>query len=469
MAKGNLFQGMARGKVGDVVFSRLNGQQISRVRNRSPRNPNTNKQLVQRAVMANIMAMYSAGQTIFNHAFQGKAVGAENQREFMKSNVNLLRSLVVSEMNAGTAAADCKGHVGVRGMNIASPFEGAIISKGTYDQSVFTFDNGGFKLPVVNANETIGAYAARIGLIPGDLYTFVAYGLGFDDVMANLNVEQESASGNTDRLYNCRFEYVQFKVKENILANTTAITAATVITDLFDDYQHSGEPFADEFLLTGTIGVQDILSYADAGCIGCIRSREYEDLRSNSFLHVSTGKWGFATPYLLSVWDETTTLQGTTLILEGSNFSRAGGSASPTPVANSLGAVSGLGSDYYLACELSNGELALVSVNGEIPTGALDGTMIEIEYTGQKGESAQQPENVDNLVSFDNTTGISTAKNASGLSNVVNANLVPDQWDWDAETTEAEWTAFVQADDIVLRNDTFAYDDTSIAVEDLNG
>ena len=330
MAKGNLFQGMARGKVGDVVFSRLNGQQISRVRNRSPRNPNTNKQLVQRAVMANIMAMYSAGQTIFNHAFQGKAVGAENQREFMKSNVNLLRSLVVSEMNAGTAAADCKGHVGVRGMNIASPFEGAIISKGTYDQSVFTFENTGFKLPVVNANETIGAYAARIGLIPGDLYTFVAYGVGFDDVMANLNVEEESASGNTDRLYNCRFEYVQFKVKENILANTTAITAATVITDLMDDYQHSGEPFASEFLLTDAINVQDILSYADAGCIGCIRSREYEDLRSNSFLHVSTGKWGFATPYLLSVWDETTTLQGTTLILEGLNFSQAGGPASTT-------------------------------------------------------------------------------------------------------------------------------------------
>lgn len=342
MAVGNLFQGMARGKVGDVVFSRLNGQQISRVRNRSPRNPNTSKQLVQRAVMANIMAMYSAGQTIFNHAFQGKAVGAENQREFMKSNVNLLRSLVVSEMNAGTAAADCKGHVGVRGMNIASPFEGAIISKGTYDQSVFTFENTGFKLPAVIANETIGAYAARIGLIPGDLYTFVAYGVGYDDVMANLNVEEESASGNTDRLYNCRFEYVQFKVKENILANTTAITAATVITDLFDDYQHSGEPFADEFLLTGTIGVQDILSYADAGCIGCIRSREYEDLRSNSFLHVSTGKWGFATPYLLSVWNETTTLQGTTLILEGSNFSQAGGSASPTlPQVDGVFAVSG--------------------------------------------------------------------------------------------------------------------------------
>ena len=72
MAKGNMLQGMARGKVGDVVFSRLNGQQISRVRNRQPYNPRTNKQLIQRAIMATVMLGYSAGKEIFNHSFQGK-------------------------------------------------------------------------------------------------------------------------------------------------------------------------------------------------------------------------------------------------------------------------------------------------------------------------------------------------------------------------------------------------------------
>ena len=91
MAKGNLFQGMGRGKVGDVVFSRLNGQQIARVRNRNPKNPRTNAQLYQRAIMATVMQAYSAGIAIFDHSFQGKEVGAQNQRRFMALNAKLLR------------------------------------------------------------------------------------------------------------------------------------------------------------------------------------------------------------------------------------------------------------------------------------------------------------------------------------------------------------------------------------------
>ena len=74
MAKGNLFQGMGRGKVGDVVFSRLNGEQISRVRNRHPKNPRSNSQLFQRAIMATVMQAYSAGKAIFDHSFEGYAV-----------------------------------------------------------------------------------------------------------------------------------------------------------------------------------------------------------------------------------------------------------------------------------------------------------------------------------------------------------------------------------------------------------
>ena len=49
MAKGNLFLGMGRGSVGDVTFYRADGQQLSRARNRKPRNPKTNAQLIQRA------------------------------------------------------------------------------------------------------------------------------------------------------------------------------------------------------------------------------------------------------------------------------------------------------------------------------------------------------------------------------------------------------------------------------------
>ena len=45
------------------VFSRLNGQQVSRVRNRNPKNPRTNAQLYQRAIMATVMQAYSAGMS----------------------------------------------------------------------------------------------------------------------------------------------------------------------------------------------------------------------------------------------------------------------------------------------------------------------------------------------------------------------------------------------------------------------
>ena len=47
MSKGNLFLGFGRGKVGVVVFSRLNGEQVTRARNRSPRKPKYPLQLLQ--------------------------------------------------------------------------------------------------------------------------------------------------------------------------------------------------------------------------------------------------------------------------------------------------------------------------------------------------------------------------------------------------------------------------------------
>lgn len=325
-----MFQGMARGKVGDVVFYRNNGQQCSRVRNRAPRNPNTQKQLVQRAIQSNIIQMYSAGKALFDHSFQGKAVGAENQREFMKTNMRLLRSFVVADLNSGAAASACKGRVGARGINVASPFEGCVISKGTYDQGLFTYENNGYKLPAPVANEKIAEYAVRVGLVADDLYTFVGFGCAFDDVMASLNVETVNPSGNYDRLYNCKFDYLQLKVKASIFTDETVITADTKFSAIFDEYKRSGEPLGDELKLTESIGLSDFQSYADTGCIGLIRSREFEDLRSNSSLNNWNGNHGFTSNYLLDVWNESTSLQGTALILEGSNFNQAEGSVDPT-------------------------------------------------------------------------------------------------------------------------------------------
>lgn len=94
MAKDNLFLGTARGSVGDVVFSRLNGVQIARVRNRAPHNPQSPAQMVQRIIMSSVGKAYSFMQAICNHSFEGFETGQLSQRKFMEVNVGLMRDRV---------------------------------------------------------------------------------------------------------------------------------------------------------------------------------------------------------------------------------------------------------------------------------------------------------------------------------------------------------------------------------------
>lgn len=68
MAKSNMFLGLASGKVGDIVFARSNGQQITRVRV-IPKNPRTGKQQAQRVRMAAVSALYRAAREVLKDSF----------------------------------------------------------------------------------------------------------------------------------------------------------------------------------------------------------------------------------------------------------------------------------------------------------------------------------------------------------------------------------------------------------------
>ena len=93
MAKDNLFLGTARGSVGDIVFSRLDGQQVARVRNRAPHNPQSPAQMVQRIIMSTVGKAYSLMQEITNHSFEGFEQSQGSQRKFMEVNVGILRDV----------------------------------------------------------------------------------------------------------------------------------------------------------------------------------------------------------------------------------------------------------------------------------------------------------------------------------------------------------------------------------------
>lgn len=331
MAKGNLFQGMGRGKIGDVVFSRLNGQQVSRVRNRNPKNPRSNAQLYQRAIMATIMQAYSAGKKIFDHSFQGVAVGANNMAVFMRENLKILRQQIAYEISSEMLAENMQANCVWPGANqpVANTY---LISKGNYKQKAFieTHPGGGiyYTLPEPEANEKVNEYAARVGLLADDYYTFCLFLEGTNELFhAFEGLEDPAGIG-----YDCRFGYVRLHVKSNVASIEDAIATKSQLFDV-DASMNIDETFMTENVAEG-ISMSDLdVTGRGVGSIGLIRSRKDRDLRSTSYMYcptkaqVETNDFGIKAIYINEAWQRgTESLGNSDLILEG-----GGGKPTPTP------------------------------------------------------------------------------------------------------------------------------------------
>lgn len=87
-----MFLGHARGKVGDVVFSRVNGRQITRALATQVANPRTIGQNTQRAIFSTIAKAAAALEPIVNHSFANVAYGTASMQHFRKLNLPILRA-----------------------------------------------------------------------------------------------------------------------------------------------------------------------------------------------------------------------------------------------------------------------------------------------------------------------------------------------------------------------------------------
>lgn len=325
MAKGNLFLGMGRGKVGDIVLYRQNGEQVTRTRNRHPRNPNTNAQIIQRAVMADVQRVYSLGYQLFNHAFQGYRVGAENQRRFIKVNADKIRKAVLAALNGGESPV----YLGAPGILSPVPNE-YIVSEGNYDQTLLSIDattpaNPKWVLPSVGSATTIGAYAAAHGLIDGDIYTIVGI-FTKSDVMDYEYFDEDGQFVEEASVRKANFAYLQLRVKDGTQASTEALSSATKWDDIFDEAHGT----TGSKTITEGLDMIDISGIDGSGAWTVIRSRENEDLRSTSTLQLFGSQSGVTPEWLFRVWSKEAANLASDLTLEGADFSPAGGSALPT-------------------------------------------------------------------------------------------------------------------------------------------
>lgn len=108
MAKGNMLQGMARGAVGDIVFSHSKGQQVARVRNRKPANPKSNPQMRQRSAFLCPLLFYKRGkQAQFKFAFENKLPKESDFNAFMR--LNALAGIPLTPAERDLDAFPCLG------------------------------------------------------------------------------------------------------------------------------------------------------------------------------------------------------------------------------------------------------------------------------------------------------------------------------------------------------------------------
>lgn len=193
MSKGNMFLGHARGRVGDVVFSRQNGEQVTRTRNRHPKNPQTPLQLLQRVVLKTTGAAYSAFREICDHSFQGLGTGTPNQSRFIQRNVELFRNQLAEIINSGDAEIILSAaEANFNARNVMQPLiNNYLISEGTLPSIPYTLTAAADAIAVEIEGITAAAQSRMptykevvdgLKLQAGDQLTFIA--IIHDDVAA---------------------------------------------------------------------------------------------------------------------------------------------------------------------------------------------------------------------------------------------------------------------------------------------
>ena len=210
MAKGNMLLGYARGKVGSLVFSRSNGQQITRMRASKVKNPQTDAQVVQRVILNSVAQAYSALQPLCDHSFEGIKKGQDAMSYFMRTNIVKARAYVKERLDGKVKDIDNDwGFIPINSTGV--PLAPLTIAKGslptvpvhndtlnwqyfglsqmpgaTGNQSIlFNFGVGGADETASN-KLTYGDIISFLGLERGDQLTFVGL---FNDGKGSLSAD----------------------------------------------------------------------------------------------------------------------------------------------------------------------------------------------------------------------------------------------------------------------------------------
>ena len=261
--------GYARGAVGNLVFSRVKGNEVTKARNRQPANPKTSKQVYQRAKFLNAVKFYKRGvQNLFKFAYEDKTQQESDFNAFMRHNVS--RAIPVGKgastdsmypaiSNWITSVGSLNGpqavigHIG--GIDSGSSLQyGRCYAVGEYNVSPTAaeahdtvFCCVAIRLGTVTAS-TVGAISTALkaqyaDLMEGDIVTITMINQFMQDI-GTAGSLAPSSSGTEGAVNSPRWGFCQFRIDST---STKTVTAALA----------DGTIYVSEGLTLDTAGVTE--------------------------------------------------------------------------------------------------------------------------------------------------------------------------------------------------------------------
>lgn len=333
MGKGNLLQGMGRGKLGDTVFYRQNGSQMFRVRNRVVKNPKSTGQQIQRSIMATVTKAYSQLRVICDHSFENVAYGAASQSYFVKKNLDLLRKAAVAytENNLSGIGEYNMPYIVAPGTVATVCPNRLIISEGSLQQDAFNVVGGviGASLSFVpnipqGASGTIKDFLDKIG---NRMYTLVIVRAG-KPMRGTIEDEQGHALYRTEVLFS--------RIRRNAVAlsEDDGVKALTEVDTLIKYISIESNMKGNDKLYYWFGGKQSFDKHNIAGCViasswnGTKWLRSTESLVMNMESNFNVNKtpvvgsaFGLDFAFGLGLWTNTNTSMVTSdKLLNGGKF-----------------------------------------------------------------------------------------------------------------------------------------------------
>ena len=228
MATGSFMMGTLKGKLGETVAMRRNGKQVVRAYISNPKNPNSQKQQVQRMVQATAAQAYSAMKKICDHSFEGVQVGQKSMSYFMSKNMDYLRASIAA--NGDGTLINASADYVRKGVNLPV-LNKYVVGKGTLPAVEISDD--AVELPqgttpnsllVVNPSTTLAVaqgldhFVLSNNGIVGDWFTFL------------LLIRENGAIQSGQQVY--RFAFVRFVVEHETEDHSSPLILTPSLTSV---------------------------------------------------------------------------------------------------------------------------------------------------------------------------------------------------------------------------------------------